>query len=53
MIVNYLGACLKKAKSDQQAVAFMTKLDAFSQTYQGFEGQAPLLLSIGRALFAE
>jgi DNA polymerase III gamma/tau subunit len=53
MIVNYLGACLKKAKNDTEAVTFMGKLDAFSQTYQGFEGQAPLLLSIGRALFAE
>lgn len=52
-IANYLAVCLKGAKTDDQAVAFMTKLDAFSTSYQGFEGQAPLLLSIGRALFAE
>jgi DNA polymerase III subunit gamma/tau len=53
LIANYLASCLKSAKSDQTAVMFMTKLDAFSQSYVGFEGQAPLLLSIGRALFAE
>lgn len=53
MITNYLGKCLKGAKSDQAAVAFMTKLDAFATPYTGVDGQAPLLMSIGRALFAE
>jgi DNA polymerase-3 subunit gamma/tau len=52
-IFNYLGACLKNAKSDEAAVAFITKLDAFSTAYSGTDGMAPLLLSIGRALFAE
>lgn len=53
LIANYLGACLKSAKSDQAAVAFMTKLDGFSTPYTPTDGQGPLLLSIGRALFAE
>ena len=52
-IFNYLGACLKNAKTDQAACIFITKLDAFSTPYSGTDGQAPLLLSIGRALFAE
>jgi DNA polymerase III gamma/tau subunit len=52
-IFNYLGACLKNAKSDEAAVSFITKLDAFSSPYSGTDGMAPLLLSIGRALFAE
>ena len=53
MILNYLAACLKNAKSDDAAVIFVQKLDAFSNSYVGFEGMAPLLLSIGRALFSE
>jgi DNA polymerase III gamma/tau subunit len=53
LIANYLGACLKNAKSDQAAVVFMTRLDGFSQPYVGTDGMAPLLLSIGRALFSE
>jgi DNA polymerase III subunit gamma/tau len=52
-IFNYLAVCLKNAKSDEAAVKFITKLDSFSVPYVGIEGQAPLLLSIGRALFAE
>ena len=53
LVLNYLGACLKGAKDDKNAVIFMTRLDAFAQSYNGQEGIAPLLLSIGRALFAE
>jgi DNA polymerase-3 subunit gamma/tau len=53
LVMNYLGACLKGAKDDKNAVIFMTRLDAFAQSYNGQEGIAPLLLSIGRALFAE
>lgn len=53
MICNYLGACLKSAKTDQSAVMYMTKLDGFAQPYVGTDGIAPLLVSIGRALFAE
>jgi DNA polymerase-3 subunit gamma/tau len=53
LVVNYLGVCLKNAKSDDAAVGLISKLDSFSQPYNGTEGIAPLLLSIGRALFAE
>lgn len=53
LICNYLGKCLKDAKSDQTAVMYMSKLDAFAQPYVGTDGIAPLLVSIGRALFAE
>ena len=53
LVANYLGSCLKNSKSDEAAVAFMTRLDAFSTPYIGTDGMAPLLLSIGRALFAE
>jgi DNA polymerase III gamma/tau subunit len=53
LVMNYLGACLKGAKDDKNAVIFMTRLDAFATAYNGQEGIAPLLLSIGRALFSE
>lgn len=53
LICNYLAACLKSAKTDANASMFMTRLDGFSQQYNTYEGQAPLLLSIGRALFSE
>jgi len=53
LIVNYLGSCLKNAKTNDQAGSFLEKLDAFSNPYNGTEGIAPLLLSIGRALFSE
>lgn len=53
LVANYLASCLKNSKDDAAAVSFMQKLDAFMQSYAGTEGQAPLLLSIGRALFSE
>lgn len=53
LIVNYLGACLKNAKSNDAAAAFLEKLSAFSDPYVGTDGSAPLMLSIGRALFSE
>lgn len=53
LIVNYLAACLKGAKSDDAAVGFIAKLEYFGQPYSGVDGQGPLLLSIGRALFSE
>lgn len=53
LIMNYLGSCLKNAKTDEQAVVFMQKLEHFSTPYVGTDGQGPLLLSIGRALFSE
>lgn len=53
LVANYLAKCLQGANSDDAAVAFMQKLDAFSVPYTGTDGMAPLLLSIGRALFSE
>ena len=53
MMANYLGKCLLSAKTDQAAVMYMTKLDGFAVPYVGTDGMAPLLVSIGRALFAE
>lgn len=53
LITNYLGACLKNAKSDDAAVKFIQRLEGFSQSYAPTDGNAPLLLSMGRALFSE
>lgn len=52
MVANYFASCLKNSKSDKEACNFMAKLDAFSQPYNGQEGIAPLLLSIGRVMFS-
>jgi DNA polymerase III gamma/tau subunit len=52
VVMNYLGACLKNAKDDKAAIVFLQKMEAFSTPYVGNEGLAPLLLSIGRSLFA-
>ena len=53
MVFNYLAACLKNAKSDSDAIAILQKVESFANPYVGTEGIAPLLLSIGRALFSE
>lgn len=53
LVANYLAACLKNSKDDKSAVNFLSKLDAFSVSYNSTDGMAPLLVSIGRALFAE
>lgn len=52
VVCNYIGACLKNAKSDKDAIFFLEKLEAFSAPYVYSEGISSLLLSIGRALFA-
>lgn len=51
IITRYLVACLKSAKTNDAAGVFLEKLDAFSVPYNQSEGIAPLLLSIGRAMF--
>jgi DNA polymerase III subunit gamma/tau len=50
--MNYMAAALKGAKTDKQATHFLTIMDAFCQPYNASERQAPLLLSLGRVLFA-
>jgi DNA polymerase III gamma/tau subunit len=53
LITRYLGACAKSAKSNDDAGFFLEKLSAFSAPYNPQEGIAPLLLSIGTAMFPQ
>jgi DNA polymerase III gamma/tau subunit len=53
VVSNYLAACAKNTKDDKKAIAFLSKLDAFATPYTSYDGIAPLLLSIGRAMFSE
>jgi len=53
VVSNYLAACAKNSKDDKKAIVFLQKLDAFATPYVSYDGIAPLLLSIGRALFSE
>jgi DNA polymerase III gamma/tau subunit len=52
MISNYLAAVIRKAKTDNDAKFLLFVLDQFSQPYHSGEKQAPLMLSIGRVLYA-
>lgn len=52
IVCNYLGSCLMAAKGDEKAMGFMHLLDQFAAPYNQAEGKAPLLMSIGRALFS-
>lgn len=51
VVCNYLASVLKNTKSDDSACDLLTKLEAFSTPYNVSEGFAPLLLSIGQALY--
>lgn len=53
VVVNYFGAVLKNAKSDRDAIAALSVLQNFAAPYNGSEGIAPLLVSVGRTLFSE
>lgn len=50
VISNYMSAAARGAKSEREALRFLTVLDAFSEPYNASERLAPLLLSIGRVL---
>ena len=52
VVSNYLAACAKNSKDDKRAIHFLQKLDAFAVPYTSYDGMAPLLLSIGRAMFS-
>ena len=52
LVANYFGKCLMNSKTDDAAGGFLEKLDAFSVPYTGTDGIAPLMLSIGKALFS-
>lgn len=51
VVSNYLGAVLKNAKSDKEATALLSMIDAFSTPYTAATEQTQLLLSIGRVLY--
>lgn len=51
MVCNYMGACLKNAKSDKEAVHALSILAEFSVPYNQAEGISALFLSVGRAMF--
>ena len=53
IVCNYMGAVLRNAKSDDSAISTMQLLEAWSTPYNSAEGIAPLMLSIGRSLYAE
>lgn len=53
LIAHYIGACLKGARSDADAVQYLKMLDAFSTPLPQSEQKPALLLAIGRALLTE
>lgn len=51
-IVNYLAGVLSNTKDDKRAMGVLAILSEFAEPYRPFEKNAPLYLSIGRALYA-
>jgi DNA polymerase-3 subunit gamma/tau len=51
LVVNYMAKVLQGAKSERAACHLLGLLEAFAVPYNPSERTAPLLLSIGRALF--
>ena len=51
VILAYLTKIALDTKSDQQAGRVLELLDCFSEPYNSSEGFAPLLVSLGRAIF--
>lgn len=47
-----IGKVLKNAKTEKEACRILNILEAFSTPYMNAENLAPLLLSLGRALYA-
>ena len=52
-VCAYVGKVLANTKSDKEAARLLNVLSHFSTVYNSNEGVSPLLLSIGRVLFAE
>ncbi len=50
---NYIGAILKNAKKDEEAMRLLQILDAFAEPYTTSTDQTQLMISIGRVLFTE
>jgi DNA polymerase III gamma/tau subunit len=53
IVMNYIATMLKGAKTDEAACRLLQIMDAFAEPYIHSENTAPLLRSIGRALFTE
>ncbi len=53
VVVNYMGSVLKGSKSTTLTMRALHILEQFSTPYNASENAAPLLLSMGRTLFAE
>jgi DNA polymerase III subunit gamma/tau len=53
VMVNYIGACLKGAKSDADAVQYLSMLECFATPFPPSVEQPMLMLAIGKALLAE
>lgn len=52
IVCNYMASVLKGTTSDDKAQGILQVLDAFSEPFNNSENSAPLLLAIGRALYA-
>lgn len=52
VIANYLTKVLAGANSDKEAIRLLGILEQFSTSYQTQDGMSPLILSVGRAMFA-
>jgi DNA polymerase III gamma/tau subunit len=52
IVCNYMASVLKGSTTDKQATRALTILENFAAEYNASEKAAPLLLSIGRSLFA-
>lgn len=52
VVCNYLASCLRNSKGSDKEVCFLLGLlEAFAEPYNASEQTAPLIRSIGRALF--
>ena len=52
-VCNYMAAALMGSKSDRDACFFLSILEEFAEPYQASNHLAPLILSVGRVMFAD
>jgi len=52
VVVNYIAGCIRNAKAEKEVCHLLSVLEAFATPYNPAEGQAPLLLSVGRVLYS-
>jgi hypothetical protein len=53
VICNYFGKAAASTKNEKMVGAYLRILDNFSTPFSQSEGIAPLMLAIGRTLFAD